>query len=207
MTGLERVRAGDLRESAGNPRRHPAAQRDAVRALLREVGYADALLAYRDDAGALVLFDGHLRRGLDADQVVPVLVTDLSPDEAALMLAAGDYTAGLADVDPAAMAELAARLEPTDAEARALVAELEAEGRLMAELEGDLEGTGGARGGGGAGDREKWAAKVVRVVIAVEELAPIEAALDVAGGATRGQALLRVCREWLAGHAEAQRDG
>src|SRR2546427_8546883 len=72
---LRRVRAGDLREHPGNWRRHPERQRRALSDLLEEIGYADALLA-REVEGELVLVDGHLRRSLDDDQVVPVLVLD-----------------------------------------------------------------------------------------------------------------------------------
>src|SRR6266508_1726152 len=74
---LVRVRAGDLVANPGNWRRHPERQRAALRGLLRDVGYADALLARRDGR-ALVLVDGHLRKSLDPDQVVPVLVLDVS---------------------------------------------------------------------------------------------------------------------------------
>src|SRR6266516_86277 len=73
---LVRVRAGDLAANPGNWRRHPERQRAALRGLLRQIGYADALLARRE-GGSLVLIDGHLRRSLDPDQVVPVLVLDL----------------------------------------------------------------------------------------------------------------------------------
>ena len=44
IKGLRWVRAGDLRSNPKNWRRHPQAQRDALRGLLEEIGYADALL-------------------------------------------------------------------------------------------------------------------------------------------------------------------
>lgn len=209
VVGLQRVRAGDLALHPGNPRRHPQAQVSAVSALQREIGYADALLAYRD-GGKLALFDGHLRRSLDDDQIVPVLETDLSPAEAALMLAAGDHTGSLADVDPHAMATLAGELEPTDAEAAALLADIGAEAEMMSSLEGDLNTEpkpGRTMSGAKAGAREKWEASVLRVVIAVPELTRIEVALDVAGGATRGESLVRICREWMEANEETQLDG
>src|SRR2546427_11695367 len=82
---LIRVRAGDLVANPGNWRRHPERQRAALRGLLRDIGYADALLARRDGQ-ALVLIDGHLRKSLNPDQVVPVLVLDVCEAEADTLL-------------------------------------------------------------------------------------------------------------------------
>ena len=57
---LRRVPARELIANPRNWRRHPARQAAALRGLLQEIGYADALLA-RETAGGLVLIDGHLR--------------------------------------------------------------------------------------------------------------------------------------------------
>src|SRR6266496_4982710 len=102
---LLRVRAGDLVANPGNWRRHPERQRAALQALLRDIGYADALLARRE-GDALVLVDGHLRQSLDPDQVVPVLVLDVSEEEADTLLATVDPLAALARPDPEALASL-----------------------------------------------------------------------------------------------------
>ena len=106
---LVRVRAGELTENPSNWRRHPAAQRAALRGLLQEVGYADALLARRD-RDWLVLIDGHLRKSLDPDQVVPVLVLDVSEAEADKLLVALDPLAALARPDPEALSRLLGRV-------------------------------------------------------------------------------------------------
>ncbi|HJU27891.1 MAG TPA: hypothetical protein VJ718_01895, partial [Candidatus Binataceae bacterium] len=58
---LRRVRARDLAPNPKNWRRHPKAQADALRGLLSEVGYADALLVRELADGRLMLIDGHLR--------------------------------------------------------------------------------------------------------------------------------------------------
>ena len=52
---LRRVRAGELRPHPKNWRTHPAAQRDALRGVLAEIGYADALLARELPDGTLEL--------------------------------------------------------------------------------------------------------------------------------------------------------
>jgi DNA modification methylase len=88
-----------------NWRRHPERQRAALRGLLKQIGYADALLARRE-GHALVLIDGHLRQSLDPKQVVPVLVLDVSEGEANTLLATLDPLAALAEADGQALGAL-----------------------------------------------------------------------------------------------------
>lgn len=102
---LRYVRAGDLAPDERNWRLHPESQTSAVRAMLDRVGWADALIARESEAG-LVLVDGHLRAGLDADAKVPVLVTDLSEDEAGEVLATLDPLAAMAEIDGPALDDL-----------------------------------------------------------------------------------------------------
>ena len=117
---LVRVRSGDLVPNPANWRRHPDHQRAALAGLLRQIGYADALLARRD-GGALVLIDGHLRQSLDPEQVVPVLVLDVDEAEADLLLASLDPLAALATADPPAVASLLERVEASTAAVRSLL--------------------------------------------------------------------------------------
>jgi DNA modification methylase len=115
---LRRVRAGDLRASPKNWRTHPQHQRDALSGVLAEVGYADALIA-RETPRGLELIDGHLRKDLDPDQVVPVLVVDVTEAEAAKLLATLDPISALAGADAgrleALLAEVSTGSEALDA--------------------------------------------------------------------------------------------
>jgi DNA modification methylase len=120
---LLRVPAGQLREHPGNWRRHPERQRAALRGVLREIGYADALLARRDGE-ELVLIDGHLRRSLDPHQVVPVLVLDVSEHEADTLLATLDPLAGMARPDPVALSAILDRVETSSRAVMDLLAEI-----------------------------------------------------------------------------------
>jgi DNA modification methylase len=122
---LRRVRAGDLKKNPRNWRRHPKRQVDALRALLAQVGYAAALLA-REQDGELILIDGHLRRSLRADQVVPVLVLDVTEEEADLLLATLDPLTSLAEADPDALRDLLSRVSSSSEAVRKLFAELAA---------------------------------------------------------------------------------
>jgi len=123
---LRRVPAGQLRPNPKNWRTHPPAQRDALKGLLAELGYCDALLVRELEDGALELVDGHLRAEETPDMEVPVLVLDVSAEEAEKLLLTLDPLASLAEADTDALTSLLASVD-TDSEAvRAMLAELAA---------------------------------------------------------------------------------
>ena len=95
---LRRVRASDLLPNPKNWRTHPVAQQDALKGLLADIGYADALIA-RETPDGLMLVDGHLRAETTPDSEVPVLVLDINEAEADLMLATLDPLAAMAGRD------------------------------------------------------------------------------------------------------------
>ncbi|MEQ8788867.1 MAG: hypothetical protein RIC55_21325 [Pirellulaceae bacterium] len=103
---LRRVEASQLHPNPRNWRKHPQLQQDALRGVLAEIGYADALLVRERDDGGLELIDGHLRAETTPDQLVPVLVLDVSADEAAKILATHDPLAAMAEVDVGKLDEL-----------------------------------------------------------------------------------------------------
>lgn len=94
-----RVLAGDLVPHEQNWRNHPDLQREALKALYAEVGFARSLLAYELPDGRLKLIDGHLRRELDPEMLVDVEVLDVDDAEARKLLLAMDSVAGLAQAD------------------------------------------------------------------------------------------------------------
>jgi len=96
---LRRVRASKLAPNPRNWRVHPDAQRDALRGVLAEVGYADALLARELPDGGLELVDGHLRAETTPDALVPVLVLDVDEQEAQKILLTHDPLAEMAIAD------------------------------------------------------------------------------------------------------------
>jgi DNA modification methylase len=96
---LRRVRAADLLRNPKNWRRHPKAQAAALRGLLAEVGYADALLARELPDKRLMIIDGHLRAETTPDAEVPVLVLDVTAEEADKILLTLDPLAAMAESD------------------------------------------------------------------------------------------------------------
>jgi ParB-like chromosome segregation protein Spo0J len=104
---LRYVPASELRAHPFNWREHPAAQRDGVLGSLSELGWIDAAIA-RETPDGLELIDGHLRASLDSDEPVPVLLVDLTDDEARLAIATHDKHTEAAHQNDAILAELLA---------------------------------------------------------------------------------------------------
>lgn len=94
-----RIPAKDLAHNPRNWRRHPKDQRKALRIVLGEIGFAGATLV-RETEDGYMLIDGHLRQEeVDPDMMVPVLVTDLTEEEADTVLWTFDPLGALADTD------------------------------------------------------------------------------------------------------------
>jgi hypothetical protein len=121
---FRRVPAANLRPNPRNWRKHPPHQQDALRGLLAEVGYADALLARELPDGSLELVDGHLRAETTPDAVVPVLVLDLDESEAAKVLATLDPLAAMAKADTAKLDELLREIDTGSEALQAMLSQL-----------------------------------------------------------------------------------
>ncbi len=124
---LRRVRASELVPNPRNWRTHPVAQRNALRGILAEVGYADALLARELPDGRLELVDGHLRAETTPDALVPVLVLDVNEAESDKILLTHDPLTALAEADDEQLHALVEACEFENPQLAAMVAELETE--------------------------------------------------------------------------------
>lgn len=118
---LRRVKANRLRPHPKNWRTHPDHQRDALRGILAEIGYAGALLARQRPDGSLELIDGHLRAETTPDAEVPVLILDLTDEETDKLLALHDPLAGLAEANRDVLAELLAGVETENDAVRGVI--------------------------------------------------------------------------------------
>jgi len=118
---LRRVKASQLRPHPKNWRIHPAEQQDALRGVLAEIGYADALIARERADGSLELIDGHLRAETTPEAEVPVLVVDLDDRETAKLLTLLDPLAGLAETNQDVLADLLTDVETDNEAVRALL--------------------------------------------------------------------------------------
>lgn len=106
IRGLIRIRARDLVRNKKNWRRHPQAQADALRGLLAEIGYADVIIARQLSNGKYEIIDGHLRAEITPDAMVPVIVLDVTEEEADKLLLTLDPLAAMAESDTERMVEL-----------------------------------------------------------------------------------------------------
>ena len=103
---LRRVPARSLAHHPRNWRTHPKAQQEALKGVLTEIGWADAVIARERPDGSLELIDGHLRAGTDPDAAVPVLVLDVTEEEADKLLVTIDPLAAMATTDAAKLETL-----------------------------------------------------------------------------------------------------
>lgn len=120
---LRRVKASTLIPHPSNWRTHGEAQMAALAGILEEIGFAGAELVLETPEG-LMLIDGHARRDLAGDEIVPVLVTDLSEAEAKLMLAAFDPISAMADADAVKLDALLREVDTGSEALQEMLAEL-----------------------------------------------------------------------------------
>jgi len=133
------VKASRLRPHPKNWRTHPRIQQDALRGMLAEISYADALLARELPDGSLELVDGHLRAEITPDVEVPVLVLDLDEQEAAKLLGLLDPLAELAEADHDVLAELLGAVESDNESIRSLITQMLAEENLPSDGQPDRD--------------------------------------------------------------------
>ncbi len=103
---FRRVRARGLIRNPKNWRRHPKSQIAALSGLLRGIGYAAALLVRQLPNGRYMIIDGHLRAEITPDAMVPVLVLDVTEEEADKLLLTLDPSAAMAEADADRISEL-----------------------------------------------------------------------------------------------------
>jgi hypothetical protein len=99
IIGHEMVPPDQLLANPLNFRIHSKVQKDAMRAMLREIGWLDEIIVNRNSG---VLVNGHMRVDIalsDNEPLVPVRYVDLSEEEENLALATFDNVAALAGTD------------------------------------------------------------------------------------------------------------
>jgi ABC-type hemin transport system substrate-binding protein len=72
---------------------------------------ADVILAYEDE-GQLIIIDGHMRAGLLQNETVPVVVLDVTAQEADELMTLLDPIAAMAKINKERAEQLRARVRP-----------------------------------------------------------------------------------------------
>ena len=114
----------DLEPSPLNWRKHPQAQREAMRGVLSEVGVADVLKAWERPDGKLELIDGHLRAEELRDHEWRVAVLDVTEAEARYLIATHDSLGAMAEPDGAILDALMREMNSGDSAVQAMLAAL-----------------------------------------------------------------------------------
>lgn len=189
---LRRVRASELTPNPKNWRTHPQEQQDALRGVLAEVGYVDALLARELEDGSLMLIDGHLRAETTPDEDVPVLILDVTEDEADKILLTFDPLSAMADFDAMQLDGLLQEVE-TDSEA---LADLMDSLRSGAGLDGDspdFEDVVQESEERSLGDPNSQ----IKIVLYSDGVELLEDAIDATGLKNRGDAIKEICEAYV----------
>ena len=119
--------ASQFTANPNNWRKHPQAQRDAMKGALTEIGWVQRVIVNKR-TGYLV--DGHERvwEALqNGDQPVPYVEVDLSEQEEAYVLATLDPLAAMADADGVQLRALLDEVQSEDAAVQAMLAKLGAD--------------------------------------------------------------------------------
>ena len=170
IKSLRRVKASDLAPNPRNWRSHPAAQADAMRGILAEVGFAGAVLA-RETADGLQLIDGHLRAEINPDEKIPVLILDVTEAEANKILATFDPLGAMAETNAESLAALLAEIETESEALETMLGEL-------AEENGSFDVEAGEMPGLPSGDREPF--QQMTFTLSDEQATDVKSAMDAA---------------------------
>ena len=199
------IRAGDLLDHDGNWRVHPLYQQRAIDGRLQQTGITDALKVYYStrSGGQLTLIDGHLRKGRDPDTVWPVLILDLTDEEADEELAFHDTIGAWAETNPLALQAL---LDKARSHNEGMT---EARERAAAQIADQVAVARRALGHEDAPKRPENSydtlrlAPMVKAAFAVgDDLDTVERAIRATGIQNRGAALGYICNQFIRMHGE-----
>lgn len=134
IIGLRVVKASELADNPNNWRKHPKRQLTALGEVLSKVGMVSPLIY---NITTKRLLDGHARKGLNPDALVPVVDVELSEDEERLVLATLDPLANMAETDGAMLKALLEGFAGDDA-VSALVSAVAEDNRVQLGGGGDM---------------------------------------------------------------------
>lgn len=133
IKSFRRIKASLLKRNPKNWRTHAEPQHAALRAILKEVGFASACLVRDCKNGTYELIDGHLRADIAEEEKVPCLILDVTKSEANKILATFDSVTSMANTDQAALDNLIASIPSVSGDLQELL------DRLSSNISGLLE--------------------------------------------------------------------
>lgn len=154
-----RVRVSTLLDHPLNPKIHNNQQHTDITAALNTLGKIDALRAYRNANGDLVLIDGHLRKSLDPNEEWLILITDLTEDEATLAIGTFDPIGWQAKNDKDLLDALLQETHTTDPDLMALLARTARDAGLYHDKPEDNSRDDGKADSQPGDPKRRWAVK------------------------------------------------
>ena len=118
------IKGRDLLPNPANWRTHPIAQLNALRGIFAEIGMVDVLKGVETVTGQTMLIDGHARAGILPDNDVPVLILDITDEEAKKILATFDPLGAMAEADAEALNKLLDEVQSENADINKLLQEM-----------------------------------------------------------------------------------
>ncbi len=202
------IRAGDLLTHEGNPFVPTEFQMEALEGDLEEIGITDVLKVYRsarhDDK--LTLLDGHKRTAVHPDQLWPVVILDLTDDEADTQIIFHNTLGQWTQTDAVKMDALLKKARMSNMKL------LKAADRIHGEIAEQVAIALRASGDKNAPAKPKRQfdfdnsnVAAVKVVIPTgDKLGLVERAIKATGQRNRGEALAEICRFYLDENENAQ---
>jgi len=140
VKSFRRIKASQLKRNAKNWRVHTEPQESALRAILKEVGFASACLVRDCKNGTFELIDGHLRADIAEEEKVPCLILDVTKSEADKILATFDVVTSMADTDQKALDSLISSISTDSKDLQELLSSQLSDGSELVEIrEGEDE--------------------------------------------------------------------
>lgn len=192
IVALEYHNAADLAAHPKQWKAHSRTQTSALRGVLNDIGIAGTLIAYRSErnGGKLTLIDGHLRSDA-APQKWPVLILDVSDDEADYLLATYDPLVSLVAADAEKMADLLRSVQAESDAVKEMLEQMLAETEMSAirQVESDPQI-----------NMSKSSEQLIKIMLYSNQVALFEQALRLTGKRGRNEALIEVCKFYLEHH-------
>lgn len=131
---LKYVSASSILPNPKNWRTHGKDQADALKGVLAEIGIANAVVA-RETKEGLMLIDGHLRTETLGKEKIPVLVLDVTEEEADKLLLTLDPLASMAGTNAKALESLLDNVKTENFAISSMLAQLREQTVSFNELE------------------------------------------------------------------------
>lgn len=198
IVGHDEIDPKTLLANPYNYRIHPEYQSEAIAGSLDEIGWIDDITV-NQRTGFIV--DGHERWRLALEHkepLLPVAYVDLSEQEERKVLATFHPIGEMAMTDAAMQAELLATIDIEESVLAGVLDEMQAEAAFAEELRVAL-GSNLPMSGDGKTGRAIYQSRLqmVRMLVYVDQVAIVEAAIQKAGIPNRGEALVSICEAFL----------